>query len=163
MKRNESQVSSKEAQLTHVVVGLVQVDLMVKPPKSGEPSYETYQKETSAIFASLKRRAELLVGALNELEGVTCNPAEGAMYLFPRIRLPARAVQEAARLGKAPDAFYCINLLEETGICVVPGSGFGQKNGTFHFRTTFLPPEDKIQGVSRDIAAFHKRFMQKWK
>jgi hypothetical protein len=30
------------------------------------------------------------------------------------------------------------------GICVVPGSGFGQKDGTYHFRTTFLPPEDKV-------------------
>ena len=25
-------------------------------------------------------------------------------------------------------------LLEETGICLVPGSGFGQKDGTYHFR-----------------------------
>jgi len=29
---------------------------------------------------------------------------------------------------------YCCQLLEETGICVVPGSGFGQKDGTYHFR-----------------------------
>jgi len=36
--------------------------------------------------------------------------------------------------GLAPDAFYCYQLLEETGICVVPGSGFGQREGTYHFR-----------------------------
>lgn len=36
--------------------------------------------------------------------------------------------------GQAPDMFFCIKLLEETGICVVPGSGFGQREGTFHFR-----------------------------
>lgn len=30
--------------------------------------------------------------------------------------------------------FFCLKLLEETGICVVPGSGFGQREGTFHFR-----------------------------
>lgn len=34
----------------------------------------------------------------------------------------------------APDMFYCMKLLEETGICVVPGSGFGQREGTYHFR-----------------------------
>lgn len=34
----------------------------------------------------------------------------------------------------APDMFYCMSLLEETGICVVPGSGFGQREGTYHFR-----------------------------
>jgi len=33
-----------------------------------------------------------------------------------------------------PDAMYCYQLLEETGICVVPGSGFGQQEGTYHFR-----------------------------
>jgi len=36
-----------------------------------------------------------------------------------------------------PDAMYCYQLLEETGICVVPGSGFGQKEGTYHFRSVF--------------------------
>lgn len=30
--------------------------------------------------------------------------------------------------------FYCMKLLEETGICLVPGSGFGQRDGTYHFR-----------------------------
>jgi len=37
--------------------------------------------------------------------------------------------------GMEPDAMYCYQLLEETGICVVPGSGFGQKEGTYHFRS----------------------------
>lgn len=37
-------------------------------------------------------------------------------------------------LGLAPDMFFCMRLLEETGICVVPGSGFGQREGTYHFR-----------------------------
>ena len=45
------------------------------------------------------------------------------------------------------DSAYCLALLEETGICVVPGSGFGQKAGTFHFRTTFLPPQDEIESL----------------
>ena len=36
--------------------------------------------------------------------------------------------------GQEPDVKYCFRLLEETGICVVPGSGFGQMPGTFHFR-----------------------------
>jgi len=37
--------------------------------------------------------------------------------------------------GMEPDAMYCYQLLEETGICVVPGSGFGQREGTYHFRS----------------------------
>lgn len=63
------------------------------------------------------------------------------MYLFPKITLSEKAKEAAKKAGKAPDAFYCLQLLEKTGICVVPGSGFGQVPGTFHFRTTFLAPQ----------------------
>ena len=35
-------------------------------------------------------------------------------------------VQAAKKAGKAPDFFYCMQLLEETGIVTVPGSGFKQ-------------------------------------
>ena len=58
--------------------------------------------------------------------------------------------------------FYCLELLESTGICVVPGSGFRQKEGTYHFRTTILPPTDQIKSLLEKIAIFHKEFLQKW-
>ena len=41
------------------------------------------------------------MGALNKLEGVSCNAAEGALYAFPRITLPERAIEEAKKLGVA--------------------------------------------------------------
>lgn len=69
---------------------------------------------------------QTLEAAFNSLENVTCNKAEGAMYLFPRIKLPEKAIKAAEAANKAPDAFYCRQLLNATGIVVVPGSGFGQ-------------------------------------
>lgn len=62
----------------------------------------------------------------------------GAMYSFPRITLPPGAIEAARAKGKAPDVMYCLELLEETGLSCVPGSGFRQIPGTFHFRTTIL-------------------------
>lgn len=53
----------------------------------------------------------------------------GAMYSFPQIRLPPKAIEAAKQAGKVPDVFYCLKLLEATGISTVPGSGFGQKEG----------------------------------
>ena len=111
--------------------------LLVNPPKQGDHSYNQFVKEKNDILSSLKRRAEKLVAALNQLEGVSCQPANGAMYAFPQITLSPKAQAEAKKLGKAPDMLYCIELLENTGICVVPGSGFGQRDGTFHFRFAF--------------------------
>lgn len=70
--------------------------------------------------------------AFNSLEGITCNKAEGAMYLFPRLRLPQKAIEAAQAAKVAPDAFYAHRLLEATGIVVVPGSGFGQVSKNQH-------------------------------
>jgi len=143
--------------------GQLLLDVMVTPPKIGEESYEFYTKERDAVVESLKRRATKLTTFLNTLEGVTCNPAEGAMYAFPQIRLTSSALEAAKKANKKPDDFYCISLLESTGVCVVPGSGFGQKEGTLHFRTTFLPPEDQIDTVMEKLGKFHREFMTKYK
>jgi aspartate/methionine/tyrosine aminotransferase len=72
-------------------------------------------------------------------------PSAGAMYSFPRITLPPAFLAEAKQQGKAPDVLYCLQLLDETGLSCVPGSGFRQAEGTFHIRTTILvrPPPSK--------------------
>jgi aspartate/methionine/tyrosine aminotransferase len=49
-------------------------------------------------------------------------------------------------------------LLEEEDICVVPGAGFGQVPGTAHFRTTILPPTEKIQLMVERLKKFHTGF-----
>lgn len=69
---------------------------------------------------------QTLEAAFNNLEGVTCNRAEGAMYLFPRLHLSQKAIKAAEAENVAPDGFYARRLLQETGIVVVPGSGFRQ-------------------------------------
>ena len=60
------------------------------------------------------------------------------MYSFPMITLPPAFIAEAKRLHKEPDVLYCLELLNETGLSCVPGSGFQQAPGTFHIRTTIL-------------------------
>lgn len=145
------------------VQGQVMVGLMVNPPKPGQPSYELYNAEVTGIYDSLKRRAEKVVNTLNDLEGYSCNRSQGAMYAFPRVRLPPKAVAAAIAKGLKPDEFYCLQLLEATGVCVVPGSGFQQAPGTHHFRTTFLPPENQLDHFLSAIKGFHNAFMAQYK
>jgi len=94
------------------------------------------------------------------MEGVHSQDPQGAMYIFPTITLPEGAVEAAKKEGKQPDEFYCFKLLDATGVCVVPGSGFGQKDGTFHFRTTFLAPGTEWVGR---IVKFHEDFMNEFR
>mmetsp|Transcript_16422 Transcript_16422/g.33289 ORF Transcript_16422/g.33289 Transcript_16422/m.33289 type:complete len:486 (+) Transcript_16422:70-1527(+) len=142
--------------------GQIMTGLMVDPPKQGEASYEKYESERKEILGSLKARSEKLVKSLNSLEGISCNTVEGALYAFPSITLPPKAIEAARVAETAPDTFYCLKLLDETGVVVIPGTGFGQEPGTFHFRTTILPPPDKMDEVSGNVARFHEDFMKKY-
>jgi alanine transaminase len=85
------------------------------------------------------------------------------MYAFPRIEIPEKAIEYAKSKKMAPDAFYCFQLLEKTGICVVPGSGFKQRPGTHHLRTTILPPIDQMKDVVEKFRVFHTEFLREWK
>jgi glutamate--glyoxylate aminotransferase len=76
--------------------------------------------------------------------------------------LPPKAVQAAKDAGKQQDVFYCLKLLEATGISTVPGSGFGQKAGTFHLRTTILPLEKDMPQILASWKAFHERFVKQY-
>lgn len=89
----------------------VGVDLLVKPPSPNSPSYPLYLEETSTTHDNLKSRSSLMADRFNALEGMSCQPAEGAMYLFPSIEMPKRAVEEAEKRGKKADVMYALDLL----------------------------------------------------
>ena len=65
-------------------------------------------------------------------------------------------------MGVAADEFYCIKLLENTGLVVVPGSGFKQVQGTYHFRTTFLPPDSMLDEVLPKLKTFQQYFIAQY-
>jgi aspartate/methionine/tyrosine aminotransferase len=76
--------------------------------------------------------------------------------------MPPAALAAAEAAGKKPDVFYCLAMLEEAGICTIPGSGFGQAAGSQHFRTTFLPREEVMEGFVEKFKQFHINFMEKF-
>ncbi|KAJ8713760.1 hypothetical protein PYW07_014130 [Mythimna separata] len=150
------------AMLCPTTVGQTAVDCVARPPQPGEPSYCLWIKERTAVLDSLNSRAKMIVETFNNMEGFTCNIVQGAMYAFPRIELPPKAIEAAKAANKKPDVFYAFKLLEETGICIVPGSGFGQRPGTFHFRTTILPQPDVLQEMLDVFKTFHANFTKQY-
>ena len=54
-------------------------------------------------------------------------------------------------------------MVEQTGIVCVPGSGFGQEDGTFHFRITILPPDDMLTDMLSRLADFQAKFLAEFK
>lgn len=90
---------------------------------------------------------------------MTCSKAEGAMFVFPSVRLLKKAIAAAEAMNTKPDVFYALRLLESTGIVVLPGSVFGQVPDTWNFRCTILQPEEKVQLFIYGFKAFHEAFM----
>lgn len=105
----------------------------------------------------------MVADTFNSFEGFSCNPVQGAMYAFPQITIPLKAIEAAKKANQAPDVFYAFQLLENSGICIIPGSGFGQKPGTFHFRTTILPQPELLKTMLEKFRDFHTEFVQKYK
>jgi len=81
-----------------------------------------------AMNAAFKERRDFVVRALNALPGVSCLPGAGTFYAFAEV---SRAM---AALGCRDDHEFAELLLNDAGVAVVPGSGFGAPN---HMRLSF--------------------------
>ncbi len=77
----------------------------------------------------LKDRADYSYKRLNEIPGISVNKIDGAFYMFPKIELT----------DWKTDKEFVLDLLRETGVLMVHGSGFCEEFGQGHFRTITLP------------------------
>jgi aspartate/methionine/tyrosine aminotransferase len=83
----------------------------------------------------MRERRDLIYKRLNDIDSVSTRLPEAAFYIMPRIDLQGRWKD---------DTEFVLDVLNKTGVVFVPGSGFGEKYGSGHFRSVFLPPPDMI-------------------
>merc|ERR1719300_400218 len=100
---------SISAKLCPTVIGQACMDVVVNPPTSGEPSFGSFDSEVKSTLASYAERAKLVADTLNSIEGITCNTVQGAMYAFPQIKFPEKALAAAAEAGQPADVFLRIS------------------------------------------------------
>jgi alanine-synthesizing transaminase len=98
----------------------------------------------------LTKRRDITVEMLNAIPGISCVKPEGAFYAFPRLHM------------NQSDNHFVAELIAETGVVVVPGTGFGQKPGTQHFRVVFLPPENILEKAYKKIKDFSEKYFEKY-
>lgn len=144
------------------VLGQALMASVLRPPPAGGPSRQLYDQETSEIRSALKRKALMVTDRLNAIEGISCQPIEGAMYAFPKVIIKGYVMKKAISFATPADQIYCLEMVDRTGVVTVPGSGFGQKPGTFHFRMTILPEEAALTKVLDRIEQFHKEHAGGW-
>jgi alanine-synthesizing transaminase len=112
------------------------------------PALEGDQSHLEIANKKLTARRDMTVEMLNAIPGISCVKPEGAFYAFPKLHI------------NTPDNIFVAELIRETGVVVVPGSGFGQRPGTNHFRVVFLPPEEILGKAYKNIADFTEKFIE---
>jgi len=103
------------------------------------------QDHIETMRAQLRSRRDRLMQGINAIHGISCVPPLGAFYAFPRLD------------DGIDDNAFVMELMDQTGIVCVPGSGFGQAAGTAHLRFVVLPPEQVIDQAMERLAAFMAR------
>jgi len=101
------------------------------------------QEYIAETVTKLKKRRDLVVKRLNEIEGISCKLPNGAFYTFPKI----------LNNRWKDDKDFVLNLLDKTGILTVHGSGFGEL-GKGHFRIVYLPNEQVLEEAMDKLSDF---------
>lgn len=107
------------------------------------------QDHIAEMVSKLRKRRDLVWKRANEIPGLAASRPAGAFYLFPKVK----AVGEKW----ATDEDFVSELLNDTGVLVVHGSGFGESYGQGHFRAVFLPNESMLGEAFDKIEDFMKR------
>ena len=107
------------------------------------------QGHINEMVSKLKRRRDLFWKRANEIPGLFATKPAGAFYLFPRINAIGHRWKS--------DYEFVTELLKETGVLVVHGSGFDPIYGKDHFRAVFLPDETILTEAFDAIEDFMKR------
>lgn len=114
------------------------------------PALDGQNEHLERVRAKLRKRCNLTYEIMNSIDGISLVEPMGAFYAFPKLNI------------KNSDNHFVSCLLKETGVVVVPGSGFGQRPGQAHFRIVFLPPEEVLEKAYAKIRDFVAVYMDRY-
>jgi len=106
------------------------------------------QEHIGEMVAKLRLRRDFAWKRINAIPRLAATKPPGAFYLFPKIQLHGTKW--------STDSEFVMELLKETGVLVVHGSGFDPAYGSEHFRAVFLPEEAMLSEALDAIEGFVK-------
>lgn len=124
------------------------IRLCVNTPvqKAGVAALNGPQAHIKEMIEKLKLRRDYMWKRLKEIEGISCTRPEAAFYVFPKIH--------AIGTKWKTDREFALNLLKETGVLFVHGSGFDPVYGAGHIRGVFLPPIETLEHALNEVEGF---------
>lgn len=117
--------------------------------KAGVAALQGPQDHIEKMVGKLRKRRDYAWKRLNEMEGISCAKPEAAFYVFPRIK--------GVGVRWKTDRDFVLELLRETGVLFVHGSGFDPVYGVGHIRGVFLPPIETLDQALNEVEVFMKK------
>lgn len=114
--------------------------------KAGIAALDGPQDHIKEMVEKLRQRRDYAWKRLNEINGMSCAKPEGAFYVFPKIH-------DVGKRWKT-DSEFVLDLLKDTGVLLVHGSGFDPVYGAGHVRGVFLPPIDTLEKALDEVECF---------
>ncbi len=108
---------------------------------------QDYLQSNKALF---QQRRDLVVGMLNDADGITCPVPEGAFYVYPDISGCMGKTTPKGQLIDSDEAFAAA-LLDEAGVAVVFGAAFGLSP---NFRVSYATSDEVLAAACRRIQDF---------
>ena len=108
--------------------------------------------ELIAPGGRLRRQRDLAYELITAIPGVTCVKPQAALYMFARLDPTIYPI--------ADDRQFFLELLQETRVMLVQGSGFNYPDNN-HFRIVFLPHEDDLREAIGRIAKFLEHYRKR--
>ena len=107
-------------------------------------------KERSIVF---KKRRDILVSALNNMNGISCLCPDGAFYVFPSCKELIGKRDPSNKIINN-DQDFVTSLLEHSGVAVVQGSAFGMEG---YFRISYATSDKALERACLRIDDFTKK------
>ena len=98
------------------------------------------------MLVEFKKRHDMVVAELNNIEGVDCIETDGTFYVYPNIE---KAIEKLD--GIDDDLAFAEALLVDKGVAVVPGTAFGLAG---HMRLSIATSEENLRNALIRIAEF---------
>lgn len=108
--------------------------------------------ELVAPGGRLYEQRTLAYRMLNEIDGITCEQADGALYLFPKI--------DTEKFNIKSDEQFMLDLLKDQKILFSHGSAFNWHKPD-HFRLVFLPDVQTLKSALERLGNFMADYKQK--
>jgi alanine-synthesizing transaminase len=107
------------------------------------------QDHIKVTVEKLRKRRDYAWKMLNEIDGLSCAKPEAAFYVFPKIHGVGSRWKS--------DIEFALDLLKETGVLFVHGSGFDPFYGAGHVRGVILPPIETLKEALTQLERFIKK------